>query len=270
VKGSIMALIGVLISRVNVGVELFVTNLIYAPIAYLFIAFSGLTVIKILQILQTPSNTGKLSLKQALLLFGTFFIIGIVLTVINVVLYVFNIVVIIYVIIIGVLWVIIGLLAYKNVIKSEIIYLSLVCLVFTLGIIYGALLNASSIPMSIFFAFITATFLQAGREMVKSYDKKDRGGGFISIDNEKERDVILKVSLGFQALSSIFLVLILFSNIAYPVLYFFVMLICLIFICSGIILTLKSIKEKKDYMRTSWLLKYGILFEIFAFLVVGS
>lgn len=265
-----MALIGVLISRVNVGIELFVTNLLYAPIAYLFIALSGLTVIKVLQILQDPANTSRLNLKQALALLGVFYIIGIVLTVVNVVLNFLNIIAIIYVIIIGVLWVIMGLFAYGNSIKSEIVYISLACLVFTLGIIYGALLNTPSIPISIYFAFITATFLQLGRELLKGYDKKDRGGGFISINNEKERDIILKCSLGFQAISSIFLVLILFSNIGYPVLYFFVMLFSLIFISFAIILTLKSIKEKKDYLRTSWLLKYGILFEIFAFLVVGS
>jgi len=265
-----MAIIGVLISRVNVGIELFVANLIYAPIAYLFIALSGLTVIKILQILQAPSNTGKLNLKQALALFGAFFIIGIVLTVVNVVLYVFNIIIIIYIIIIGVLWVIMALLANKNIVKSEFIYVSLVSLVFTLGIIYGALLNTFSIPISIYFAFITATFLQSAREMVKSYDKKDRGGGFISITNEKERDLILRVSLGFQVISCIFLVMILFSNIAYPVLYLFMMLIGLFFIISAMILILKSMREKKDYLRMSWLLKYGILFELISFLVVGS
>jgi len=265
-----MTLIGVLISRVNVGIELFFTNLIYAPIAYVFIALSGLTVIKILQILQDASNTGRLNLKQALALFGAFFLVGIILTVVNVVLHVLNVIVIVYIIIIGVLWVLMGLLAYNNIIKSELIFVSIVSLVFTLGIFYGALLNTLIIPVSIYLAFITATFLQSAREMIKSYDKKDRGGGFITINDGKEREKILKVSLLFQALSSIFLVMILFSNIAYPVLYFFVMLISLIFISFAIILTLKSMREKRDYLRTSWLLKYGILFELIAFLVVGS
>lgn len=265
-----MALIGVLISRVNVGIEQFITNLIFAPIAYLFIALSGLSVIKILQILQDPSNTGKLNLKQALILFWSFYIVGIVLTIINVVLYALNSVAIIFIIIIGVLWVVLCLLAYKNKINSEYVCVSIVSLVFTLGIIYGALLNTLIIPLSIYYILLTASFLQPARELIKSYDKKDRGRGFITINNAEEREKILKFSLVLQVLSSIFLVIILLSNIAYPVLYFVVMLIGLIIIGSAIILTLKSLREKRDYLRTSWLLKYGILIELIAFLVVGS
>ena len=265
-----MAIIGVLISRVNVGIEQFITNLIYAPIAYLFIALSGLAVIKILQILQDPSHNSKINLKQAIGLFGVLYVVGIVLTVVNVVLYSLNTFVIIYTIIIVVLWVSLGLFADKNIIKTEYVCVSIVSLVFTLGIIYGALLNTSIIPLSIYFIFLTASFLQSAREFVKSYDKKDRGGGFITINNEEEREKILKISLTFQVLSSIFFILPLFSTITYPILYLFVMIIGLIIIGSAMVLTLKSIKEKRDYLRTSWLLKMGILMELIAFFVVGS
>ena len=265
-----MAIIGVLISRVNVGIEQFVTNLIYAPIAYLFIALSGLAVIKILQILHDPSHNSKINLKQALALLGAFYIVGIILTVVNVVLYSLNTFVIIYTVIVEVLWVSLGLLAYKSIIKTEFVCVSIVSLVFTLGIIYGAILNTLTIPLSIYFILLTASFLQSAREFVKSYDKKDRGGGFITINNEGEREKILKISLIFQVLSIIFFVLPIFSNIMYPILYLFVLIIGLIIIGSAIILTLKSMREKRDYLRTSWLLKLGILIEFIAFFVVGS
>lgn len=270
VKGSIMALIGVLISRVNVGIEQFVTNLIFAPIAYIFIALSGLMVIKILNVLQDSSNNSKINLTQAIALFEVFYVIGIVLTVVNVVLFFLNTFVVIYIVIIEVFWISLGSLAYKNIINSEFACVSIVSLVFTLGIIYGALLNTLTIPLSIYFIFITASFLQSAREFVKSYDKKNRGGGFITMSNEEEREKILKFSLIFQVLSIVFFILPLFSSIAYPVLYFFVMIIGLIFIGSAMVLTLKSLREKQDYLRTSWLLKYGILLELIAFFVVGS
>ena len=265
-----MAIIGVLISRVNVGIELFITNLIYAPIAYLFVALSGLTVIKILQILQDPSNTRKLGLKEALAIFGAFFIVSIVLTVFNVVLSIFNILSIVYIVIIGILWVLMGLLAKKNIVKSEFIHVSIASLVFTLGIFYGAILNTLIIPLSVYFMFITALFLQLARELVKSFNKKDRGRGFITIKNDRERDKILKISLIFQGIAIIFFILILYSNITYAFLYLFVMLIGLIIISAAMLLTFKSIREKKDYLRTSLLLKYGILIELIAFLLVGS
>lgn len=270
VKGSIMALIGVLISRVNVGIEQFVTNLIFAPIAYIFIALSGLMVIKILNVLQDSSNNSKINLTQAIALFEVFYVIGIVLTVVNVVLFFLNTFVVIYIVIIEVFWISLGSLAYKNIINSEFACVSIVSLVFTLGIIYGALLNTLTIPLSIYFIFITASFLQSAREFVKSYDKKNRGGGFITMSNEEEREKILKFSLIFQVLSIVFFILPLFSSIAYPVLYFFVMIIGLIFIGSAMVLTLKSLREKQDYLRTSWLLKYGIFLELIAFFVVGS
>ena len=270
VKGSIMALIGVLISRVNVGIEQFVTNLIFAPIAYIFIALSGLMVIKILNVLQDSSNNSKINLTQAIALFEVFYVIGIVLTVVNVVLFFLNTFVVIYIVIIEVFWISLGSLAYKNIINSEFACVSIVSLVFTLGIIYGALLNTLTIPLSIYFIFITASFLQSAREFVKSYDKKNRGGGFITMSNEEEREKILKFSLIFQVLSIVFFILPLFSSIAYPVLYFFVMIIGLIFIGSAMVLTVKSLREKQDYLRTSWLLKYGILLELIAFFVVGS
>jgi len=270
VKGSIMAIIGVLISRVNIGIEQFITNLIFAPIAYLFIAISGLTVIKILQITQASTNNSKINLKQALALFGSIYVVGIVLTVVNVVLYSLNTFVIIYIVIIEVLWVSLGLLAYKNKINTAFACVTIVSLVFTLGIIYGALLNTLTIPLSIYFILITASFLQSAREFIKSYDKKNRGGGFITINNEEQRDKTLKLSLIFQILSSAFFIITAFSNIAYPVLYIFVMIIGLIFIGAAMVLTFKSIKEKRDYLRTSWLLKYGILMELIAFFVVGS
>jgi hypothetical protein len=270
VKGSIMAIIGVLISRVNIGIEQFLTNLIFAPIAYLFIAISGLTVIKILQVTQESTNNSKINLKQVLVLFGSIYVVGIVLTVVNVVLYSLNTFVIVFIVIIEALWVSLGFLAYKNKINNEFACVSIVSLVFTLGIIYGALLNMLIIPLSIYFILLTASFLQAAREFVKSYDKKNRGGGFITISNGEQREKNLKISLILQVLSCIFLILPIFSNIAYPALYLLVMIIGLIIVGFAAVFTIKSIIEKKDYLRTSWLLKYGILVELIAFLVIGS
>ena len=163
-----------------------------------------------------------------------------------------------------------GFLVKRNVVKSELIYVSIASSVFTLGIFYGALLNSLTIPSSIYFIFLTATFLQLAREFIKSYDKKERGGGYITINNDIERDKILKISLFFQGIAVIFFILILFSNITYAVLYLYVMIIGLIIIGFAMVLTYKSIREKKDYLRTSLLLKYGILIELIAFLLVGS
>ena len=45
-KGAIMVLIGIFNSRLGIGVEILTNNLIYGPLAYIFLAFSGIFIVK--------------------------------------------------------------------------------------------------------------------------------------------------------------------------------------------------------------------------------
>ncbi|MFX0005899.1 MAG: hypothetical protein ACFFAV_04120, partial [Candidatus Hermodarchaeota archaeon] len=69
VKGSILVIFGILNSRIGIGVEIFTNNLIYGPLAYLFLAFSGLIIIFLLHILNNPSERSKLNKNSLLLAF---------------------------------------------------------------------------------------------------------------------------------------------------------------------------------------------------------
>ena len=80
-----MVLIGIFNSRLGIGVEIFTLNLIYGPIAYLFLTLSGIMVIKLIQILDNPSYNGIISKKRALIISGVLYLIGLILIIVNVI-----------------------------------------------------------------------------------------------------------------------------------------------------------------------------------------
>jgi 4-hydroxybenzoate polyprenyltransferase len=274
VKGSIMVLLGIFNSRVSIGVEIFTKNLIYGPVAYLFLGLSGIIIIRLLQILENSSYKGKFSKRKVLLISGIFYLIGFILTIINVIenmkIYYFNTVIIFFAIFIGILWCILGFFGYKKKIKVSYISILLVSLIFSIGLIYGVFLNTLIIPFHIFLFFLFTLFLQISREIMKHFDLNDIKEEFEGFDNRMSQEKVLKVSLFLQISSIVFLIFLVFFNVSHSILFLALMIASIFFVSIAGILTLESSLERKISNKISSILKIGLLFELISLLIIGS
>ncbi len=269
-----MVLFGIFNSRLGIGVGIFTINLIYGPLAYIFLAFSGLIVIKLFQVLDTPSYNGNLTIKRVLIIIGTGYLIGFILTIVNVVInsviYYINISIIIFTAFIGILWcifIIIGLKSRKNI---PIVKVCIITFTFSIGLIYGAFLNRLNIPVYIYYFFFSISFLQISREFTKGFNKREKVKDFILFPIRMDDYKLLKYSLFFQILSILFMVLSIYKILKYPSLFLFITIPGLIFIILGAFLTLASILENDIYNKISSILKIGILLELIMLLIIGK
>lgn len=269
-----MVFIGILLSRKGISIEIFTTNVMFGPIAYLFLALSGIITIKILQIIENPSYDNRFSRNQAKILFGVIYLIGLTLAIINVIInstiYYLNILIIVFTVSLAILWTVLGYYAFKIKTNSDLIKMMITSLVFSLGILYGALLVSLLIPLFVYFFFLTASFLQLSRELVKDLPKRDQAEGVVIIKRGDDIYSSLKSSLILQFLAITFFILPVFTNIAYPLLYLLLMVVGVIIIGLASILTLKSLFERKFFNKIGVILKIGILIELIAFILISS
>lgn len=269
-----MVLFGIFNSRVGIGVEIFTINLIYGPLAYLFLGLSGIMMIKLLQVLDNSSYKGKFSRKKALIICGVLYLIGLILTIINVIenmgIYYFNIVLIFFTIFIGILWCLLGFYSYKSKRKFGYISILLVSLIFSLGLVYGVFLNTIIIPIYIYFFFLSAFFLQLSRELMKGFNVDTINEGFIGLDNRISQEKVLKVSSCLQISSLGFLILPISLAVSNSILFLALMISSIFFISLSIILTLESIIERRISSKISSILKIGVLFVLLSLLIIGD
>jgi hypothetical protein len=136
-----------------------------------------------------------------------------------------------------------------------------------MGIVYGAFLNTHLFPIYIYFFFLSATFLQLSRELMKIFDgreiKKD-------LQDRLNQGAILRITLIFEILSIGFFIIPVFYITSYTLAYLVLMICGLVFIIITVIFTFESILEKKISYRISSILKVGILFQLLAFLISGG
>jgi len=269
-----MVLFGIFNSRLGIGVEIFTINLLYGPLAYLFLALSGIIIIKLLQILDNRSYNGKFSKKRALVLSIVFYVIGLILIVVNVIenmiIYSFNIVILFFTISIGILWSFLGFFGFKSKIKIGYLNILIVSLIFSIGLIYGVFLNTLIIPIYIYFFFLSTLFLQLSRELMKGFNINDIAEGFIGLDCRFNQKKVLKVSVLFQTLAIVFFILPIYSNMSYPILFLVLMISGIFVISLAGILTLKNILENNISQKIRSILKIALLFELFTLLIIGS
>ncbi len=273
IKGSILVIFGILNSRLGIGVEIFTNNLIYGPLGFLFLSLSGIMIIKLLQILNNPSYKGKISKKGISMIIGTLYIIGFILIIANVgenmIIYYFNIPIILFTVFIGIFWILLGYFGFKK--RKVIVYINIliVTLSFSVGLIYGVILNKFIIPIYIYSFFFSISFLQMSRELIKRFNKKERIEEYMLFPNTINDRKILKASLIFQFSSLIFLVLPVVMKVIISYLILFLMILGLVTISLASFLTLASLLEKEIYKKISLILKIGILLELITLLVLG-
>ena len=303
IKGMIIVVFGLYLTRFNVGIGRYETNILFGTTAYLFLALSGLQMVKYLQ------NSDEKTSLHAFIMSIIMYAIGFTVTLINMAIFNLDILILIPLIVIGGLWIGLSLFASKKD-KSEIVIKILICLSFSLGLIYGASLNLVIFPIYVLFFFFTFFFLQLSREYIKDVrdldgivkEKKHRIKNLrkrigskkyqaptkykikknlkkrsvnIWLTNAQSKDLLKKsmfsqiIAIALAGVIHLTLVFtVLFKGIAYPRAFLFIMIIIYIpLLGSACLLTRGSILNSKIPKKAGLLVSFGMLAMLLAILL---
>lgn len=298
IKGSLIAAVSIFLTHKDIGIGQITTNIIFGGFAYFFLAFAGIIIIQLLRTMEDSSYDGRFNdLKKGKRNFGLSYGLSIGITVFNVILFNLNIVSIIIAIAIGIIWLILAANVKKGSLNLENVNKIIVSLAFSLGIIYGAFLNTYLIPFFVLFFFLSVSFLQVSREMIKGFiNKKEKKESILNriksrnkkettsetvkkkkvrtkaartaITTQQDKNILKKTLLLYIAAVG-FVILTIFSDIAYPVYFMFLSIFGSTFIVIATFLTLKTISNEQFYNKLGILTKFEFLLIILAFFMAS-
>jgi geranylgeranylglycerol-phosphate geranylgeranyltransferase len=269
--GSLTVIIGILNTRTGISIEIILINIILGFLTYFFIAGSGMVINDIYDIEidkinrpERPIPSGRITLKQAKVLFIVCLVIGLTFAIYHSFLFNLGILNIFIVAFFG----FIGWLYAKWGKKSGFIGNIIVSISFSIGLIYGAILNSLNIPAYIYFFFLTSFFLLLSREIIKGCEdiEGDKIEGVKTLAIKIGIKKSIKISMIFSILAIIFFILPNFTNIINPLLFLISMVFGLIDVTYVVIIMLKKELSKQDLKKISLLLKIGALLGLIAFI----
>ena len=271
IMGSLTVIIGILNTRLGIDPVKLILNLILGVLTYFFIAGSGMVIndyydIEIDKINrpERPIPRGSITLSQAKILWIVTSLVGIAIAIYHGIFFnigYLNIIIAVFFAFIGWLYAAWGK-------KSGFIGNIIVSVSFSIGLIYGAVLNNSIIPPYIYFFFLTAFFLLLSREIIKGCEdiEGDKNDGVktlaIKIGIKKSKNL----SLIFAVLAVVFFILPNFTSILNPMFFLISMFFGLALAVYTITLMLKPNLVKKDFKRISLLLKTSMFLGLIAFI----
>jgi len=271
IMGSLTVIIGILNTRLGIDPVKLILNLILGILTYFFIAGSGMVIndyydIEIDKINrpERPIPRGSITLSQAKILWIVTSLVGIAIAIYHSIFFnigYLNIIIAVFFAFIGWLYAAWGK-------KSGFIGNIIVSVSFSIGLIYGAVLNNSIIPPYIYFFFLTAFFLLLSREIIKGCEdiEGDKNDGVktlaIKIGIKKSKNL----SLIFAVLAVVFFILPNFTSILNPMFFLISMFFGLALAVYTITLMLKPNLVKKDFKRISLLLKTSMFLGLIAFI----
>ena len=272
--GSLTVIIGILNTRIGINLITLISNLILGILTYFFIAASGMVIndyydveIDKINRPERPIPRGSITLKQAKILWIVCILIGMTLAILNSFLLgigFINIILAAFFAFIGWLYAAWGK-------KSGFIGNIIVSISFSIGLIYGAVLNNSIIPPYIYFFFVTAFLLLLSREVIKGCEDiegdKNEGVKTLAIRIGIKKATIF--SIVFAILAIIFFILPLFTPIRNHLLFLISMAFGLIVVMYAVILMLKRNLIKENFKRISLFLKIGAFLGLIAFLLAS-
>jgi len=269
--GALTVIIGLLNTRLGIPLDKLLINIILGVLTYIFLAGSGNTINDIYDIEidkinrpNRPIPRGSISLKQAKKLFFLYLGIGIILSYLNTLILSLTLINLAIASFFG----FIGWVYAKWGKRSGFLGNIIVGISFSIGMVYGAILNSSSIPSFIYFFFITAFSLLVSREIIKGCEDIE-GDKYHRVKTLAIKIGIRKstyISLVFSITAIIFFILPIFTNILNPILFIVLMIFSLIDVIYAIFLMLTTKLERKDFKRISLLLKIGAFLGLIAFL----
>jgi len=272
--GSLTVIIGILNTRAGIDPFILLLNIILGVITYFFIAGSGMVIndyydveIDKINRPERPIPRGSITLTQAKILWIVTSLIGIAIVLLHS--FLFNIG---YLnIIIAVFFAFIGWLYAAWGKKSGFIGNIIVSVSFSIGLIYGAVLNNSNIPPYIYFFFLTSFFLLLSREVIKGCEdiEGDRSQGVKTLAIQIGVKKSTTFSLVFALLAIVFFIMPYFTNILNHPLFLISMAFGLASVLFTIALMLKRDLSKNQFKRISLLLKISMLLGLVAFILAS-
>lgn len=269
--GSLTIIIGLLNTKIGIPFEQLVINLIFGVITYFFLAGSGMVINDIYDIeidkINRPTRPiprGAISLRQAKLLYTLYFLTGISLSIINSIIFNLGMLNIMIAILFG----FIGWIYAKWGKKSGFLGNVIVSISFSIGMLYGAILNNSVIPNYIYFFFLTSFSLLLSREIIKGCEDiegdKTEGVRTLAIRLGIKKSTYFSIIFSWTAI--IFFILPVITPIINPLLFLIFMIFGLTVVFYAIIIMLKKTLEQRDFKKISLLLKIGAFLGLIAFI----
>ena len=271
--GGLTVIIGILNTRIGILPLTLIFNIIFGVLTYFFISGSSMIIndyydveIDKINRPERPIPRGSISLKQAKILWIVTLLIGIILSIIHSLL--FNIGFLVPIIVVFMAFIGWFYAAWGK--KSGFIGNIIVGISFSIGLIYGAVLNNSGIPLYIYYFFLTSFFLLISREVIK---------GCEDVEGDKKEGVkTLAIRIGIKKSTTISMIFAVVAVVFYILPYFTVInqllfLISMIFglavVLFAIILMLKGNLVNKDFKKVSLFLKIGAFLGLITFLLAS-
>ena len=274
IMGSLTVIIGILNTRAGISFEKIIINIILGALTYFFIAGSGMVINDIYDIEidkinrpERPIPRGAITLQQAKYLFAGTLFIGIILSIIHSL--IFNLAFLN--VVIALFFGFMGWVYAKWGKKSGFFGNIVVSISFSIGLIYGAILNSSLIPLYIYYFFLNSFFLLLSREVVK---------GCEDIEGDKELGVnTLAIKIGlkktpyfsmtFAFLSILFFILAAFTDLLNRLAFSISMIFGILLVFYAAVLMSRKNLDKKDFSKISLFLKIGAFLGLIAFILAS-
>ena len=272
--GCLTVIIGILNTRVGISLDRLILNIILGVIAYFFIAGSSMVINDIFDVEidkinrpERPIPRGAINLKEAKLLFGGTLVLGITIALIHSLLFDLFFLPVIIAGTGGFL----GWYYAKWGKKSGFFGNIIVSISFSLGLIYGAILNGLNIPIYIYYFFLASAFSLLSREIIKGCEdiKGDEAEGVKTLAIQIGTRKSTYFSTIFAVLSMIFYILPIFTNIINRLLFSISMIFGIALVFYTIILMQGRNLEKKDFSRISLLIKVSGFLGLIAILLAS-
>ena len=272
--GCLTVIIGILNTRVGISSDRLILNIILGAVTFFIIAGSSMVINDIYDIEidkinrpERPIPRGAITLKQAKILFGGTLIFGISVSIIHS-----------FLLELGLLNVIVATFFgfygwfYAKWGKKTGLFGNIVTSIgFSIGVIYGAILNSLVLPIYIYYFFLVSFFGLLSREVIKGCEdiEGDKEEGVKTLALQLGIKKSIYVSIIFAAFGIIFYILPLFTNILNPLLYSLSMIFGIAIMFYAIILMFKKNLEKKDFSKISLIIKISGLFLLISFLLAS-
>ena len=264
IKGGVLAFIGTLISRWGIGVGRFNINIYFGTPIYFLIACSGMLVALILKIEESPDERKTLKSKKLEISSAVLYVAAFITSIFHTVYYNLDVLNVFLLAFIGLVWLLSvfygKLWNRKNLLANILISLS-----FSLGIIYGAAINSSMIPFSIFIFFGAIFLMQFSKDLInesKNKEKYNRAGAF-SLASTLGAGKTHKISFILDLVVILLLILPFIPNFVYilsMIFYMIPVIITVILLGIAMLLTYKMKAEKTYYRTVKILLRIGMFF----------
>ena len=264
IKGGVLAFIGILITRWNVGFGRFTINIYFGLPIYFLIACSGMLVALILKIEESPDERKTLKSKKLEISSAVLYIAAFITSIIHTISYNLEVLNVFLLAFIGVVW-FLSVFYGKTWNRKNLLANILIGLSFSLGIIYGAAINGAMIPISIFIFFGAIFLLQFSKDLInesKNEEKYNRAGAF-SLASTFGAERTQKISFILDLVVILLLILPFIPNFVYMlsmIFYMILMIITIILLGIAVLLTYKMKAEKTYYKTVKILLRIGMFF----------